>query len=299
MRKGAKLLGAFITVAIIAIGCEPVTQPDIEKNNEIQSQLLDINGLSSQFSQLDPFTQTDMDNNWEADRQFPSAGVTSVSVFGRDNVAQIGIDNTQTDANTFRRTEGIKTVGTQNFGTALQVDLYIEPDWQDKAVRAGFWVVGDDGSGNRDELFGIIEFVSLEPSSSGDSAQGDHVGWRVWDSAIGWVNLGTVFTYGEWVTLGIELDTDAEEYVYYINGVQVETAVGGSNFIREAFLNSYNYGLDTFPNFSNDNYTANWHIGVLNPETKNDCKKGGWEEYGFNNQGQCIRFVNTGKDSRN
>jgi len=37
---------------------------------------------------------------------------------------------------------------------------------------------------------------------------------------------------------------------------------------------------------------------VSNPETRADCKKGGWQDYGFRNQGQCIRFVNTGKDSR-
>jgi hypothetical protein len=34
------------------------------------------------------------------------------------------------------------------------------------------------------------------------------------------------------------------------------------------------------------------------PETKDDCMKGGWEDFGFKNQGQCIKFVNTGKDSR-
>jgi choice-of-anchor C domain-containing protein len=34
------------------------------------------------------------------------------------------------------------------------------------------------------------------------------------------------------------------------------------------------------------------------PETMDDCKKGGWEQYGFRNQGQCVRFVQTGKDSR-
>lgn len=34
------------------------------------------------------------------------------------------------------------------------------------------------------------------------------------------------------------------------------------------------------------------------PVTKEDCKKGGWDEYGFKNQGQCIRFVVTGKDIR-
>lgn len=33
-------------------------------------------------------------------------------------------------------------------------------------------------------------------------------------------------------------------------------------------------------------------------QTKADCKDGGWEAYGFANQGQCVRFVETGKDSR-
>lgn len=34
------------------------------------------------------------------------------------------------------------------------------------------------------------------------------------------------------------------------------------------------------------------------PETKSDCKGGGWDDYHFRNQGQCIRYVETGKDSR-
>lgn len=34
------------------------------------------------------------------------------------------------------------------------------------------------------------------------------------------------------------------------------------------------------------------------PETRRDCMRGGYERYGFRNQGQCIRYVNTGKDSR-
>ena len=36
----------------------------------------------------------------------------------------------------------------------------------------------------------------------------------------------------------------------------------------------------------------------IDPKTKDDCKNGAWETFGFRNQGQCIRFVNTGKDSR-
>ncbi len=31
---------------------------------------------------------------------------------------------------------------------------------------------------------------------------------------------------------------------------------------------------------------------------KDECKKGGWANFGFRNQGQCARFVETGKDSR-
>jgi PKD repeat protein len=37
---------------------------------------------------------------------------------------------------------------------------------------------------------------------------------------------------------------------------------------------------------------------VPQPQTDNDCKKGGWESYHFRNQGQCVRYVSTGKDDR-
>jgi len=262
--------------------------------------VLGMVGVTSASSHLlPPFTQDELNNNWEADRRFPTDGVTSVTEFGRDNVARLGIDHEETSASTFTRTEGIKTVGAQNFGDVVQVDLYLDPDWEDKAVRAGFWVVGDDGAGARDNFFGILEFVHLEPSTSGASAQGDHEGWRFWNSTTGlWTNLNTLFTYGEWVTVGIELDTTTNLYNYFINGDLVGSATGGENFIRELFLNSYNYGLDEFPTLSNASYAAHWHHGSTDPETIADCKDGGWEAFGFRNQGQCIQFVNTGVDSR-
>ena len=37
---------------------------------------------------------------------------------------------------------------------------------------------------------------------------------------------------------------------------------------------------------------------VVDPETKADCKDGGWEAYGFRNQGLCVAFVLTGRDTR-
>ena len=257
-------------------------------------------GMAS-AAMLAPFTQDELDDNWVTDRQFPSGGVESVSAFGREDVARLGIDNTNTQPGTFQRTEGIKTVGTQDFGTSVQVDLYLDPEWADTAVRAGLWVVGDDGEGVRDERFGILEFVNLESSTSGESAQGDHTGWRIWDSTTGWTNIGDDYAYGDWFTLGIELDTTNAQYLYTINGEQVGTATGGTNFISELFLNSYNYGLDVFPNLNSDSHAAHWHVGVeepANPQSRMDCMRGGWEDFEFRNQGQCIRFVNTGQDSR-
>jgi hypothetical protein len=243
---------------------------------------------------LDPFTQTELDDNWEADREFPTDGVTSVSFEGRDDVARIGINSSETHTNTFRRTEGIKTVG--NFGDAVQVDLYLDPDWKDQAVRAGFWVVGDDGEGNRDDLFGIIEFVNLEPSTSGESAQGEHEGWRFWTSAEGWTEVDDGFTYGQWATLLITLEDGT--YHFSVDGEDIGQGPGGEHFIGEVFLNSYNYGLDGFPNLDNGSYAAHWHAGLVQVDEKDECRDGAWEDAGFQNQGQCIRFVNTGKDSR-
>jgi hypothetical protein len=39
-------------------------------------------------------------------------------------------------------------------------------------------------------------------------------------------------------------------------------------------------------------------VGPADPATKADCKKGGWADFGFRNQGQCIHFVSTGTDTR-
>jgi hypothetical protein len=260
-------------------------------------------GVAAVAAIVDPFTQTELDTNWEADRRFPSDGVTSVSAFGRDNVARLGIDSTETtpSENPFTRTEGIKTVGAQNFGLEVQVDLYLDPDWEDKAVRAGFWVVGDNGAGARDELYGIIEFVNNEPCPESDCTNQanitDHEGWRYWTSPVGWTNLDSPFQYGEWVTLKIILDPIAEQYTFFINGEQVASGPGGQNFIRELFLNSYNYGLDNFPELTSESYAAHWHAATAT--SKDECQNGGWEDLfdadgdAFKNQGDCIQYVST------
>jgi hypothetical protein len=39
-------------------------------------------------------------------------------------------------------------------------------------------------------------------------------------------------------------------------------------------------------------------VNRADPSTKEECKDGGWENFGFRNQGQCVRFIETGEDSR-
>ena len=45
-------------------------------------------------------------------------------------------------------------------------------------------------------------------------------------------------------------------------------------------------------------FVANVAFGDVNPRSKDDCMNGGWERFRFKNQGQCVRYVETGKDSR-
>ncbi|MFA6446481.1 MAG: hypothetical protein WCW14_04515, partial [Candidatus Paceibacterota bacterium] len=88
-----------------------------------------LSTFGSVFAQsfLPAFTQAELDTNCGVDRFFPTDGATSVSAFGRDKVARIGIDSAETQAGTFYRTEGIKTPPAtgDNFGTEVQVDLYL------------------------------------------------------------------------------------------------------------------------------------------------------------------------------
>lgn len=53
-------------------------------------------------------------------------------------------------------------------------------------------------------------------------------------------------------------------------------------------------GYEPFPFLSD---VLIWNDGI-GPDSRDGCMRGGWEDFGFRNQGQCIRFLNTGTDSR-
>jgi hypothetical protein len=266
---------------------------------------------TSHTGTLSPFTQHEIENNWQADRIYPSGGASSVSEFGRNDVARLRIDSSQTHQDRFFRLEGIKTSGVRNFGQSVQIDLYVDPDWRNKPVQTGFWVVGDTGTGERDNLFAIIEFVNLEPSVHGETPDIHHEGFRIFAPGMGWREIQGRYNYGSWATLKIELDPQERKYHFYIDGQHVGTGDAGQHHIRDVFLNSYNFGHDEFSRYQASSYAVHWHAGSVHkpdrpdrpdkpsdPKSIRDCMSWGWQKYGFKNQGQCIRYVNTGKDSR-
>jgi len=77
---------------------------------------------------------------------------------------------------------------------------------------------------------------------------------------------------------------------------------GGATFAAD--INAYGAanGFDFVVAGPEDpNQFVNWHeleVEGCSPEAKDECKQGGYAAFGFRNQGQCIRYVNTGQDSR-
>ncbi len=50
---------------------------------------------------------------------------------------------------------------------------------------------------------------------------------------------------------------------------------------------------------SNNQLGGTFTVDLNKPYSKEECKFDGWENFGFINQGQCVRFIETGEDSRN
>ena len=70
---------------------------------------------------------------------------------------------------------------------------------------------------------------------------------------------------------------------------EIATVVGGNRYSWFTHVDAAN-GIEI------DNHSL--YQLVDEPTSMDDCKNGGWEAFGFRNQGQCIRYVNTGQDSR-
>ncbi len=216
------------------------------------------------------FTQQELDDNWVPDRTEPTAGWGSVSFEDRTDVLELGIDSSQADDSAFWRTEGIRT--EKDVGHVIETDLYVDEAWQGTPVRAGVWAAGYDAApadgGDRSEGWGIFEFTTAAFNEGADQFEADDR-WRVWVSGHNWIDLDADVEYGDWVTLTISLDVDAQEYTFAMDGedlITVDLPVDDVSWLEpsvtvgEVFYNSFNYGQsDVGPGLTVQDYEAHWH----------------------------------------
>jgi len=125
-------------------------------------------------------------------------------------------------------------------------------------------------------------------------------------------------SYTDWHSVGVDLefiDGPSNDVVrYFVNDSLVHTDTSWEQFYtnHQAALHPLGVPVQTLlfrissgassnvsgNGFYIDNVNTGIGLIILDPVTKDDCKNGGWEAYGFSNQGRCVQFVNTGTDSR-
>lgn len=220
-----------------------------------------------------PFTVAEV-GMWAQDRTAPTGGYNSTSFGGRDDVLEMRFDGDLQSPTAFYQTEGLQRDIPDS--DSIKADVYVDSAWGSQTVRAGLWGVAHDSGG------AISSYPIIEYTTDG------FTGWRYWDSDH-WVNLADVAVNGDaWNTLEVTHDTEAGTFVYRVNGAEVASATDEDSVtIAAAILNSKNYGVD---------YVAHWssfaYGDVLpSPATKDACKSGGWQAFGFKNQGLCVSSV--------
>lgn len=195
--------------------------------------------------------------NLVADRAEPSGG-KSISA----NSLTLTVDSTNAStAGPHHLTEGLQ--GTLPAGkNSVKADLYIDPSWAGKPVRAGLWGVSSNGTSTG---WPIIEFTNAFPGAG-------HDGLRVWDT-----NAGTWFPianpgYGSTVSLEIAINAFTGEYEFYVNNTLAHRyTTDGYNTLQQVIFNNRNSATGN----AADNYVVTWtnlQVGVRSLDTPTNLK---------------------------
>ena len=238
---------------------------------------------------------------WITDRYEP-ASFANIGIYqGHADVLGIGIDATTGQSarpagqqSSFYSTQGRKYTFTpvEGPGSVLSADLYIPASWGDSAnghVRTDMWGTAVDSASDI-SAYAIIGFSNYDGAPR----------LRVWDGDIGWVDLPTPITYDTWTAFAIELLADSS-INFYVNGVLVYTdlTTEGSVAFMEVLMEAFNFEHTAIPGAIVVPYTAHWSNTQL--DSANQCKNGGWkivfraDGTPFENQGDCIQYLKTGK----
>lgn len=136
------------------------------------------------------------------------------------------------------------------------------------------------------------------PSENGAVVQDT---WQEWDAIDGGDALWS-YSGPTWPTTGESGSTEKtwDQILSDYPGVRVRVTDSWLGLrVGEPYATGYTENLDKFV-FGTADGTTTWDFEPLvgPPTDKNQCKNGGWQQFNnpsFRNQGQCIRYVNTGR----
>jgi hypothetical protein len=206
---------------------------------------------------------------WYPDRYAPAGFANVGSLFGRNNVLAITIDDADNAASrppafssTFYNTQGRKV----DVDTAPPVtwigSLYIPSAWAttnpaDPTLtrQSDMWATLSDAT-DSPVAYPIIGFTNRDPVT----LNGGTPRYRVWDSVAGWTDLPQAVTYDAWTNFAITFTGTTIEY--RINGTLVYTdsdpGIAAGTVASDIMLQAYNFGFD---------YVANWSFAGYGQRT--------------------------------
>jgi hypothetical protein len=204
----------------------------------------------------------------------------------------------ETSTGPFSRFDGYRSEWPGDY--VAEIDVYLDPAWEtgtgfDYAVASS----GSDGAHQRDFIFhvGVVEGVGLLVNGSNNAdfttnpskLLNDNGGAYHTVTAAGWYTLQHVFRYdGGVLAVDLNLLDAGGNTLWTATRTNADDTIGESG---EVGGNRYAWftHIEVPGGVEVDNHQL--YLVVLAPESKEDCKNGGFADFGFDNQGQCIASV--------
>lgn len=286
MSRSIQFTAVLIVIVLVSIGCESMTNssPDSERDNEVLSETnkVESNASSTIIVSGDTFNEASY-SGW---------------VFNRDPNNQTPFDFTTDEASIGNGSLYIEPITNTINGDSDKFigELFLNEEIANISSLSYDFLIGNGGEASDEHQF-YLNIYSNFGESDFD---------KFYDCRYDLIPQSG--STSDWTSVTFDL-TEPQTVVQ--SGSSPQTCpstpadMGDGSTIRVAALNlgdtsSNDDGLDGYY----DNVVLDMESGsvVYNfepaPSTRNECKKGGWKDYGFKNQGQCIRYLNTGKDSR-